>query len=401
MTFFAALPAIIWALMVWFFPEWLTSVSLSVPGTVSAALGLVFLVAAFFRQWQWFYWCAWVGGIYATIQLGLQQPLAQKEVSQLYEALPVWLSVSALLLTFLKKPVLLTGKGILIFVALAILPLSLLLTPVAQTLALLSPAEVLTLPDWQQSSFAIGLLIWTVAMGGVWATYLLYKSAFAFAWSHWAAWFSLMVFLLAVQYQQASTWAALAASACLLLALADQMLKLAYIDELTGLPQRRALMSQLQHLRKRSAVCMLDVDHFKKFNDRYGHEVGDQVLRLLGSILKEHGGFKAYRYGGEEFTLVFFHNDEEKLKSTLESVRSQVANYPLKLREPSRPESKIKGKEARGKKEQSKTVKVTISLGATLKEPDDTADSILKRADENLYSAKKAGRNRIYFCCQK
>ncbi|MAA62985.1 MULTISPECIES: GGDEF domain-containing protein [unclassified Idiomarina] len=395
MTFFAALPAIIWALMVCFFPEWLTSVSFSVPGTISAALGLVFLVAAFFRQWQWFYWCAWVGGIYATIQLGLQQPLAQKEVSQLYEALPVWLSVSALLLTFLKKPVLLTGKGILIFVALAILPLSLLLTPVAQTLALLSPAEVLTLPDWQQSSFAIGLLIWTVAMGGVWATYLLYKSASAFAWSNWAAWFSLMVFLLAVQYQQASTWAALAASACLLLALADQMLKLAYIDELTGLPQRRALMSQLQHLRKRSAVCMLDVDHFKKFNDRYGHEVGDQVLRLLGSILKEHGGFKAYRYGGEEFTLVFFHNDEEKLKSTLESVRSQVANYPLKLREPSRPESKIKGKEARGKKEQSKTVKVTISLGATLKEPDDTADSILKRADENLYSAKKAGRNKV------
>jgi len=395
LTFFAALPAIIWALMVWFYPEWLASVSLSVPGTVSAALGVVFLVAAFFRQWQWFYWCAWVGGIYATVQLGLQQPLAQEEVSQLYDALPVWLSLSALLLTFLKKPVLLTGKGILIFVALATLPLSLLLPPVAQVLALLNPAEVLTLPDWQQSSFAIGLLIWTVAMGGIWATYLLYKSASAFAWSHWAAWLSLMVFLLAVQYQQASTWAALTASACLLLALADQMLKLAYIDELTGLPQRRALMSQLQHLRKRSAVCMLDVDHFKKFNDRYGHEVGDQVLRLLGRILKEHGGFKAYRYGGEEFTLVFFHNDEEKLKSTLESVRSQVANYPLKLREPSRPESKTKGKEARGKKEQSKTVKVTISLGATLKEPDDTADSILKRADENLYSAKKAGRNKV------
>lgn len=394
MTFFAALPAIIWAVVVWFVPELLTSVSFSVPGTVSVALGAVFLVAVFFRQWQWLYWCAWVAGIYATVQLGLQQPLAQKDVSQLYDALPVWLSISALLLTFLKKPVLLTGKGILIFVALAILPLSLLLAPVAQAFALLSPVEILTLPDWQQSSFAIGLLIWTVAMGGVWATYLLYKSASAFAWSHWAAWLSLMVFLLAVQFQQASTWAALAASAGLLLALADQMLKLAYIDELTGLPQRRALMSQLQHLRKRSAVCMLDVDYFKKFNDRYGHEVGDQVLRLLGRILKEHGGFKAYRYGGEEFTLVFFHNDEEKLKSTLESVRSQVANYPLKLREPSRPESKTKGKEARGKKEQSKTVKVTISLGATLKEPDDTADSILKRADENLYSAKKAGRNR-------
>lgn len=394
MTFFAALPAIIWGVIVWLFPEWLTS--LPVPEAVSVSLGLVLLIAAFFRQWQWFYWCGWLGGIYATVQLGLQQPLAQKEVSQLYDALPVWVSISALLLAVAKKPLLLSVKGMLTFIVLAVIPLSLLLPSVAQVVALLNPSEILTLPDWQQRSFAVGLFIWTVAMGGVWATYLLYKTASAFAWSQWAAWLSVMVFLLAVQNEQASTWATLAATAGLLLALADQMLKLAYIDELTGLPQRRALMSQLQHLRKRSAVCMLDVDHFKKFNDRYGHEVGDQVLRLLGSILKNHGGFKAYRYGGEEFTLVFSHNDEEKLKDTLESVRSQVANYPLKLREPSRPESKSKGRQERGKAEESKkTVKVTISLGATPKERGDTPDSILKRADENLYAAKKAGRNRV------
>ena len=179
------------------------------------------------------------------------------------------------------------------------------------------------------------------------------------------------------------------------MALADRMLKLAYIDELTGLPQRRALMSELQHLRKRSAVCMLDVDHFKKFNDRYGHEVGDQVLKLLGSILKSVNGFKAYRYGGEEFTLVFSHNNEEKLKDVLETVRAKVANYPLTLRDPSRPETSGKGKEKRGKQSNKKTVKVTISLGATTKLPTDTPDSILKLADENLYAAKKAGRNRV------
>ena len=395
MAFFAALPAIIWALIVWLFPEWLTPMPLPVPGAVSAALGLVFLVAAFFRQWQWFYWCAWIGGSYATIQLGLQQPLAQREVSLLYEAFPLWLSISALLLAFLNKPLLLSVKGILTFIIVGGLPLVLLLPSVASFVVLLSPVDILTLPEWQQSSFPVGLLLWTVAMGGVWATYLLYKAASAFAWSQWAAWLAMMIFLLVVQHQHASTWAALAAAAGLLLALADQMLKLAYIDELTGLPQRRALMSQLQHLRKRSAVCMLDVDYFKKFNDRYGHEVGDQVLRLLGRLLKNHGGFKAYRYGGEEFTLVFSHNDKDKLKNALESVRSEIANYPLKLREPSRPKSKRKGKEERGKKEETKTVKVTISLGATLKEPEDTPASILKRADENLYSAKRAGRNRV------
>ncbi|RUO67042.1 sensor domain-containing diguanylate cyclase [Idiomarina ramblicola] len=395
MAIFAALPAIIWALVVWWFPSWLQPMPLPVPGAVSAALGLVFLIAAFFRQWHWFYWCAWIGGIYATIQLGLQQPLAQKEVSQLYEALPVWLSLSGLLLAFVKKPLLLTARGVLAFVTIGILPLLLLLPAVADVFVLLSPVGILTLPNWKESSFPVGLLLWTLAMGGVWATYLFYKATSAFAWSQWAAWLAMMIFLLVVQHQQASTWAALAAASGLLLALADQMLKLAYIDELTELPQRRALMSQLQHLRKRSAVCMLDVDHFKKFNDRYGHEVGDQVLRLLGSILKSHRGFKAYRYGGEEFTLVFFHSDEAKLKDVLESVRSEVANYPLKLREPSRPKSKSKGKEERGKKDETKTVKVTVSLGATIRKPDDTADSILKRADENLYAAKKAGRNRV------
>lgn len=395
MAFFAAMPAILWGLVVWLFPEWLQPMPLPVPGAVSAALGLVFLIAAFFRQWHWFYWCAWVGGIYTTIQLGLQQPLAHEAVSQLYEALPVWLSVSALLLAFVKKPLLLTGKGIVTFIAIGSFPLALLLQPVASVFILLSPVDILTLPSFQQNVLPAGLLLWTIAMGGIWATYLLYKTASAFAWSQWGAWLALMIFLLAVQHQHASTWASLAVAAGLLLALADQMLKLAYIDELTGLPQRRALMSQLQHLRKRSAVCMLDVDHFKKFNDRYGHEVGDQVLRLLGNILKSHGGFKAYRYGGEEFTLVFSHNDDEKLKHVLESVRGQVASYPLKLREPSRPANKRKGKEERGNKSQSKTVKVTVSLGATVKQTDDTPDSLLKRADENLYAAKKAGRNRV------
>ena len=74
-----------------------------------------------------------------------------------------------------------------------------------------------------------------------------------------------MVFLLVVDHRDASTWASVAAVIGLLSALADQMLKLAYIDELTGLPQRRALVSQLQHLRRRSAVCVLQ---------RRGHAAG-------------------------------------------------------------------------------------------------------------------------------
>ena len=88
---------------------------------------------------------------------------------------------------------------------------------------------------------------------------------------------------------------------------------------------------------------------------------------------------------------MFSHNNEEKLKDVLDTVRSKVANYPLTLRDPSRPETTSKGKEKRGKQSNKKAVKVTISLGATTKLPTDTPDSILKRADENLYAAKKPG----------
>lgn len=392
MSLVVFLPLVVWVVLGFFAPTVLADVILPVPESVIASLGLVTLIAGFFRQWQWLYWCAWTAGFYALIQLGLQQPLSQQHMAVLYEALPVWLSLTALLLVFIKLPVLLSPRGFLLLAAVGLSPLLLLTAPVAAALAILNPTEMLSLSGELPG---IGLALWMIAMGGIWATVLLYKNASAFRWSQLVAWLSFMIFVVGIEQTDASTWAVLAISGGLLLALADRMLKLAYIDELTGLPQRRALMSELQHLRKRSAVCMLDVDHFKKFNDRYGHEVGDQVLRLLGSILKSVSGFKAYRYGGEEFTLVFSHNNEEKLKDVLETVRSKVANYPLTLRDPSRPETTSKGKEKRGKQSNKKAVKVTISLGATTKLPTDTPDSILKRADENLYAAKKAGRNRV------
>lgn len=391
MSLVVFLPLVAWVLVGFFAPTVLADVPLTVPESVIASLGLVTLIAGFFRQWQWFYWCAWTAGFYAVIQLGLQQPLSQQHVSVLYEALPVWLSLTALLLVLTKLPVLFSMNGFLLFIAGGLSPFLLLIEPFSGALALLNPSEMLSLAG---EFPGVGTALWMIVMGGGWATILLYRQASAFRWSQLVAWLTFMVFVIGVKQTEASMWAVLVVSVSFLLALADRMLKLAYIDELTGLPQRRALMSELQHLRKRSAVCMLDVDHFKKFNDRYGHEVGDQVLRLLGRILKSVSGFKAYRYGGEEFTLVFSHNNEEKLKDVLETVRSKVANYPLALRDPSRPEKPRKGKEQRGKQSDKKTVKVTISLGATIKAPGDTPDSILKRADENLYAAKKAGRNR-------
>ncbi|CAM5226051.1 hypothetical protein ALON55S_01855 [Alishewanella longhuensis] len=140
-------------------------------------------------------------------------------------------------------------------------------------------------------------------------------------------------------------------------------------------------------------MCMLDVDHFKKFNDTYGHDVGDQVLKLLGSILGSIKGLTAYRYGGEEFTLVFSHNNPEVLEEKLEEVRLAVAEYPLVIRKPDRPSKADTGKTQRGSGVGEKTVNVTISLGCCIKQKGEAPMQLLKRADEALYAAKKAGRN--------
>nr|WP_231702466.1 GGDEF domain-containing protein [Rheinheimera lutimaris] len=175
------------------------------------------------------------------------------------------------------------------------------------------------------------------------------------------------------------------------------MLQLAYIDELTQLPQRRALLSHLSRLGRRSALVMLDVDHFKKFNDTWGHDVGDQVLKLLGSVLGSERGVKAYRYGGEEFTLVFSHNNKDNLAEKLEQVRAAVADYPLVIRQQTRPKDSSEGKQQRGKDAGSKTVHITISLGCAIRQSGESTTALLKRADEALYSAKKAGRNQVAF----
>jgi len=92
----------------------------------------------------------------------------------------------------------------------------------------------------------------------------------------------------------------------LIVALLETSYKMAYHDELTQLPSRRALNEALMKLPESYTIAMVDVDHFKKFNDTYGHAAGDQALRLVASRLAfVTGGGKAYRYGGEEFTVVF------------------------------------------------------------------------------------------------
>ena len=169
---------------------------------------------------------------------------------------------------------------------------------------------------------------------------------------------------------------------------------LAFIDDLTGLPGRRALERTLQNLGGQYTLAMVDIDRFKKFNDKYGHDAGDEVLRMVASQLRDvSGGGRAFRYGGEEFTVVFPGRDMDEVTEHLESLRLEIADHPFVLRAPDRPSKRPKKPKRGGGRG---GVKVTISIGAAQR-TDKASDTsaVLKNADKKLYQAKRNGRNRL------
>ena len=184
---------------------------------------------------------------------------------------------------------------------------------------------------------------------------------------------------------------------CLLYCLLMNSHDLAFIDELTELPGRRALTNALKHAGKNYTLVMADIDKFKNFNDTHGHEVGDDVLRLVAQELgKVTGGGKAFRYGGEEFTILFKNKTAEQAQPYVESIRAQIASYPMTLRDKSnRPEDKKIGKTLRDKKRKAKTVKVTMSFGIAQRKNTQEFEEVMKAADKKLYQAKENGRNRV------
>ncbi len=99
-----------------------------------------------------------------------------------------------------------------------------------------------------------------------------------------------------------------------------------YHDELTGLPGRRAFNQAVAALDGEYAIAMLDVDHFKRFNDTFGHDAGDQVLRLVAARMMDVGGSgKAFRYGGEEFAIIFRRTAAEEALEHAEALRHAIA----------------------------------------------------------------------------
>ena len=167
----------------------------------------------------------------------------------------------------------------------------------------------------------------------------------------------------------------------------NKSLSLALTDSLTGLYNRRYLTVHLDGLMARLAdggmgpsLLLFDIDWFKRVNDTYGHEAGDEVLREMTARVTRHvRSFDLFaRYGGEEFVVILPETEHRVAETVAERLRMVVAEQPIRVGQP------------------PVELPVTISIGLAVTESErESSDSLLRRADEALYAAKAAGRNRV------
>ncbi|MCP5367547.1 MAG: diguanylate cyclase [Hyphomicrobiales bacterium] len=167
----------------------------------------------------------------------------------------------------------------------------------------------------------------------------------------------------------------------------EDMRREALTDGLTGIANRKNFDMILRAAAMESAengddlaLLMIDIDYFKKFNDTFGHQVGDQVLRLLSATLRDcvKGQDTPARYGGEEFSVILPHTSLKNAFAVAETIRMQVAN-----------------KKVVNKKTGQDMGRITVSLGVSRFDHGEPLAQFIARADQALYLAKRTGRNRV------
>lgn len=183
---------------------------------------------------------------------------------------------------------------------------------------------------------------------------------------------------------------------------------LAYHDELTSLRARRAFNDALLGLEPAYTVAVVDIDHFKRVNDTYGHDTGDQVLRMLAARLERVPSGHAYRVGGEEFSVLFPGKMAKEVIPDLEALRTAIADSSFRIRGIPERRKVPRGPDRRNEKRQKPSVgserdlqalvqlSVTISIGVAEGSSRTRAvEDVIRAADQALYRAKRAGRNRV------
>ncbi len=373
-----------------FYEHWMNSFGFVPYLLLTAAL----LISFFLKQTETFYQAILFAIVYLSTQSFMQAPLANELPYFAFTLVNVFWPISLIVVYLLRNRV---PQSPLPLISLAGISLIWLLPYGAQlgwfdaALARLLP-EVFHQPITALTSLSFGLtLTYVIALSFLGALYLIWPTndkATSIA--------ALLIIygMFAYFYIPGISFTAFSAlGMVLIVSIIRDAYSMAFIDELTGIPGRKALEKKLNSLGRHYSIAMLDVDHFKKFNDKYGHDVGDQVLMLVAAKIKDvTGGGKAFRYGGEEFTIVFPGKTPEQAFEHLEAVRETIANYNMVLRSSDRPEDNKVGREKRGKTK-TETVSVTVSIGISVRQSGMKFSQVLKQADIALYKAKNAGRN--------
>ncbi len=192
----------------------------------------------------------------------------------------------------------------------------------------------------------------------------------------------------------------LAATTTILFSLLQISHRMAFLDELTNVPGRRALTNALRQFERHPyTLSIMDIDFFKRLNDSYGHEVGDQGLRMISARLSQYAkSGHIYRYGGEEFVLLFPYKHLEEVLDEIEETRALISNSDFFLRAPSH-----NGYSQENEKyPYLASIKITLSAGVAEKVGNESSDFVLNMADQALYKAKKTGRNKtVYYKNEK
>ncbi len=339
-----------------------------------------------------------VVGFYWLVQNQLQVSLEDPAAARTFLSLSLVLPVFFLMLFLLPERGVLHPVSAVAFLGVAVLVL--LVYWMAPWLGEANAGAVAYYAPWPGEqyvlSYGASLLCLFVALVGVCALALRHEESEA---ALLGAFVALYLALAKLHYESVSTALCTAAGLCMLWGVLRSSHAMAYRDDLTGLPGRRALNERLKLLGRRFTIAMIDVDHFKRFNDKHGHDVGDDVLRLVASrIRRVGGGGTAYRYGGEEFCVVFPRRSVEECLDPMEEVREEIAHYKMSLRDSSlRPKRKREGARRRGATRiKNDELRVTISIGlAERGEGNLDPDAVVKAADKKLFQAKRKGRNRV------
>ena len=362
-------------------------------------LGGALLLSFFFNLSRQFCTALALAAAYAVIQFQLQTALTEPQTFIVYSMLSFALPLLLFLLLVVPERGLRNQHG---FMLAAIAPLLIaagwwVITKFAGPALALSESWMPLRPlPWMIPSASSAILFAAVALA---ALFILLRRDREDAATIFAALLFGFVTLMLFYKTKISALLFGAAGLSLAISLLRSSYDMAFRDELTGLLGRRALNDRLKGLGSRYVIAMLDVDHFKNFNDTYGHDVGDDVLKMVAKqIERVTGGGTAYRYGGEEFSIIFPRKDIEDCEPHLEKVRRAVGRYRLALRDSKQREVPKKvAKARRGRRKSTraaKSVSVTVSIGVA--ERNDrlkTPEEVIEAADAALYRAKEKGRN--------